>query len=180
MYGRYTFDRPRLRCIVQDTAGEDTRLLLLAETVQEDGMSCTTDLLCRHTVSFILVTDGDKLPETFKICGHLYSACIDAIEDADFARYPICFAELAHIREKVENDRLEIMPYDLPLDYSYFPTEHILKVREPAVCLPVACGTSAFTGGALDLGETLRTCMHCRGCCRKGVRYPPHLRAWDT
>ena len=136
---------------MQDAAGEDTRLLLLAETVQEDGMSCTTDLLCRRTVESILGTDGIKHPET-KLCGHLYCAWIDAIEDANFARYPTRLAELAHIREKVENDRLEIMPYNLPLDYSYFPTEHILKVGEPAVCLPVACGKPAFTGGGPGSG----------------------------
>ena len=34
---RYTFERPRLRCILPDVAGEDTRLLLLAETVHERG-----------------------------------------------------------------------------------------------------------------------------------------------
>ena len=48
-------------------------------------------------------------------------------------------AELAHIREKVEDESLEIMPYELPLDYSYFPTEHVLKVRGAAVHLLVAC-----------------------------------------
>ena len=37
---RYTFEKPRLRCVLQDAAGEeDTRLLLLAETVQEEGQS---------------------------------------------------------------------------------------------------------------------------------------------
>lgn len=131
-------------------------------------------------MSSILSSDGIKFPETFNLCGHLCCAWIDAIEDANLARHPTRLAELAHIREKVENDRLEIMPYNLPLDYSYFSTEHILKVREPAVCLPVSCGNSAFTGGALDLGESLRTCMHRRGCYQKGVRYPPHLRAWGT
>ena len=80
----------------------------------------------------------------------------------------------------MENDRLEIMPYELPLDYFYFPTEHILKVREAAVRLSVACSNVNFTGGALDLGEGFRIHMHCRGCCQKGVRYPPPLRVWGT
>lgn len=35
---RHTFEKPRLRCIIPDAAGEDTRLLLLAETVHERGM----------------------------------------------------------------------------------------------------------------------------------------------
>ena len=34
---RYTFEKPRLRCILPDKAGADTRLLLLAETVHERG-----------------------------------------------------------------------------------------------------------------------------------------------
>ena len=34
---RYTFERPRLRCIIPDSAGDDTRLLLLAETVHDRG-----------------------------------------------------------------------------------------------------------------------------------------------
>lgn len=34
---RYTFDRPRLRCILPEDGHPDTRLLLLADTVQDEG-----------------------------------------------------------------------------------------------------------------------------------------------
>lgn len=43
-----------------------------------------------------------------------------------------CIAELtdirSDIREKVLQSSVEVVPYDLTLDYSYWPAEHILKV----------------------------------------------------
>ena len=43
------------------------------------------------------------------------------------------FAELtdirSDIREKVVQSSVEVVPYDLTLDYSYWPAEHILKVN---------------------------------------------------
>ena len=45
---RYTFERPRLRCILPDATGEDTRLLLLAETVHERGTDPASTTGSKH------------------------------------------------------------------------------------------------------------------------------------
>lgn len=80
----YTFDKPKLRCILPDTNRPDTRLLLLAEKVQDEA----------------------ELTE------------IDST-----------------VREKVlSNSCVEVVPYDLTLDYNHWSVEHILKMLLPEGC----------------------------------------------
>ena len=37
-------------------------------------------------------------------------------------------AEMEQIKGKLHDANIEVVPYELPLDYSYFPADYILKV----------------------------------------------------
>ncbi|KAK9916896.1 hypothetical protein WJX75_008445 [Coccomyxa subellipsoidea] len=78
----YTFDKPRLRCILSEPDRPDSRLLLLAEKVQNEEL---TDIR-------------------------------------------------SDVREKVLQSSVEVVTYDLTLEYSYWPAEHILKRLLPEGC----------------------------------------------
>lgn len=45
-------------------------------------------------------------------------------------------AELAQIQEKLEIRDIDVVPYELPLSYSYFPADYILRVGSSDKCLP--------------------------------------------
>ncbi|BDA40665.1 tRNA (guanine(37)-N1)-methyltransferase [Coccomyxa sp. Obi] len=79
----YTLDKPKLRCILPETDRPDTRLLLLAEKVQDKELT--------------------EINST--------------------------------VREKVlGNSCVEVVPYDLTLDYNYWSADHILKRLLPEGC----------------------------------------------
>ncbi len=106
-----------MRCIVPDTQGAGTRLLLLSEAVKDPGPP------------FHWSSQHEKTDES--TMGVALTRLTERLMCADLAGLREDLQQLVH------EEGLEVSDYDQELGYDYWPADHVLRVSwlQPLTCV---------------------------------------------